>query len=101
MNDHEIDSYTQEELVNLVKSNNKMLKQINRREQMRSLFSFVKLTIILALFAFGYFTLQPYLEKLSEVYQKIGETSESVSGFSEKVSAFGEFDLEALKNILE
>ncbi len=92
-----MDQYDTQELVRLTKENHKMLKGMHRRDQLRSLFGFLKFAVIITLLVLSYIKLQPYLESMLGLYQSVSSASGSFSALGEKA---GSFDLEILNNLI-
>ena len=66
------------EILELVAENNKILRQLRRRERWRSLVDFVKWAVILGLAGWIYYQLQPVLQELLGVYANLSPGLENL-----------------------
>lgn len=76
MNEQEL-----QELFELVKENNKMLKVMRFNHRIQTVTRILQFLFVIGLFGAGYYFLQPYLEKVIELYNQVQTTAQTANEF--------------------
>ncbi len=71
----------QQELFELVKENNKMLKVIRFNQRIQTVTRILQFLFVIGLFGASYYFLQPYLEKVMELYNQVQTTAQTANEF--------------------
>lgn len=82
-------------LYDMVRENNILLKKMHRREQFRNIASLIKFAFIVVLIIWSYMYIQPYLEKMLQLYSDISQGTEQMKN----ISGGFNFDPDAIKQL--
>lgn len=86
-----------DELLELTRSNNKLLRAMHRRYVWGQVFTFIYWLIVLGIAGWTYYFVQPYLMKYLGMYEKILSTMNSVQGQNTQLPS----DLEGVINAIQ
>lgn len=88
-----------QETADLAKKNNKILRGMQRKQTIASIFSAIKWVIIIGFTIWSLYIIQPFLEQTLALYKQVQETTNTVNEL--KVKADGAFDSSGLRNLLD
>ena len=92
----DIDSQKIDELLELTRENNKILRSMRRSQKVSSLFSFVYWMVILGSIFGTYYYFQPTIQKYTKVLQASVDTLQQLEGKAGAIPT----DLQSLKNLI-
>jgi hypothetical protein len=69
-----------------VEDNNRMLRKIRKKEIWNFWFNIIKILIFIGVFYYGYLFIQPYLEKIFELYTSIKDTAGTAGEIKEQIN---------------
>lgn len=87
------------EALELSRENNKILKKMRRGQFIGNILHSLKWIILLILTIWSWFLIQPYIDKMLDMYTQVQEATESVNDFKAKTETT--FDSTGLQNLLE
>lgn len=88
-----------EDTLRLSKENNKILRTMRRSQFWANIISYIKWIILVIITIWSWVILQPYFDKMTQMYAQVQETTKTVGDL--KVKAEGAFDGSGLQNILD
>lgn len=87
------------EALQLSKENNKILKGMRRGQIIANIIHSIKWVLIIIITIWSWFLVQPYFEKMLQMYVQVQEASQSVNDL--KVKTDSAMDISGLQNLLE
>ena len=90
-----------EQLLDLCKENNKILRGIQRSARVGTFFRVVYWMLIIGSLVGSYYYIQPYIDQLLRIYNQVGATVNDIKGTTGKVPDLSNFNLppEILKQL--